>query len=44
MERKYYGKLIFPNTKGSTPILEGAHKLMRMIIDVDVPSRVFEWD
>jgi hypothetical protein len=37
------GKLIFPTTKDGKPILEGATKLTLTIINVDVPSRIFEW-
>jgi hypothetical protein len=38
------GKLIFPTTKDGKSILEGASKLTLTIINVDVPSRVFEWE
>ena len=38
------GKLIFPATKDGKPILEGATKLTLTIINVDAPSRVFEWE
>lgn len=38
------GKLIFPATKDGKPILEGATKLTLTIINVDVPTRIFEWD
>jgi hypothetical protein len=38
------GKLIFPATKDDKPILEGATKLTLTIVDVDAPSRVFEWE
>lgn len=38
------GKLIFPATKDGNSILEGATKLTLTIVNVDVPSRVFEWD
>jgi hypothetical protein len=38
------GKLIFPATKDGKPILEGATKLTLTIINVDSPSRIFEWD
>jgi hypothetical protein len=38
------GKLIFPTTKDGKPILEGATKLILTIVDVDAPSRIFEWD
>ncbi len=37
------GKLIFPATKDGKPILDGASKLILTIINVDAPSRVFEW-
>jgi len=37
------GKLIFPTTKDGKTILEGATKLTLTIINVDVPSRIFEW-
>ena len=38
------GKLIFPSTQDGTSILEGASKLTLTIVDVDAPSRVFEWE
>ncbi|MBI5953663.1 MAG: hypothetical protein HY865_18570 [Chloroflexi bacterium] len=38
------GKLIFPATKDDKPILEGATKLTLTIINVDAPTRVFEWE
>ncbi|RJP50622.1 MAG: hypothetical protein C4557_09365 [Anaerolineaceae bacterium] len=38
------GKLIFPAMVDEKPILEGATKLILTIIDVDAPSRVFEWE
>lgn len=38
------GKLIFPATKDGKPILEGATKLTITILNVDVPTRVFEWE
>lgn len=38
------GKLIFPTTKDGKPILEGATKLTLTILNVDVPSRIFEWE
>jgi hypothetical protein len=38
------GKLIFPATKDGKPILDGATKLTLTIINVDVPSRIFEWN
>lgn len=37
------GKLVFPATKDGQSILEGASKLTLTIINVDAPSRVFEW-
>ncbi len=37
------GKLIFPSTKDGKSILEGASKLTLTIVNVDAPSRVFEW-
>jgi hypothetical protein len=38
------GKLIFPAMVDGKPILEGATKLTLTIVDVDAPSRVFEWE
>jgi len=38
------GKLIFPATKDGKSILEGAAKLTLTILNVDAPSRIFEWD
>jgi predicted small secreted protein len=38
------GKLIFPATKDGKPILEGATKLTLTILNVDVPTRIFEWE
>ncbi|NOH02598.1 MAG: hypothetical protein HND47_11910 [Chloroflexi bacterium] len=38
------GKLIFPALKDGKSILEGAGKLTLTITDVDVPSRIFEWE
>ena len=38
------GTLIFPSAQDGTSILDGASKLTLMIVDVDVPSRVFEWE
>lgn len=38
------GKLIFPVAKDGKPVLEGATKLTLTIIDVDAPTRIFEWD
>jgi hypothetical protein len=37
------GKLIFPATKDGNSILDGAHKLTLTIVNVDAPSRLFEW-
>ncbi len=37
------GKLIFPTSNDGKSILEGAGKLTLTITDLDVPSRVFEW-
>ncbi|MCG3141667.1 MAG: hypothetical protein HDKAJFGB_02983 [Anaerolineae bacterium] len=38
------GTLIFPATQDGKPILEGATKLTLTITDVDVPTRIFEWE
>jgi hypothetical protein len=38
------GTLIFPSALDGTSILEGASKLTLTIVDVDVPSRAFEWE
>lgn len=38
------GKLIFPSTKDGKSILEGATKLTLTIINVDAPTRIFEWE
>ncbi len=38
------GKLIFPATKDNKPILEGATKLTLTILNVDAPTRIFEWE
>jgi hypothetical protein len=38
------GTLIFPSAQDGTSILEGASKLTLTIVDVDAPSRVFEWE
>lgn len=38
------GKLIFPATKDGKSILEGATKLTLTIVNVDAPSRIFEWN
>jgi uncharacterized lipoprotein YbaY len=37
------GKLIFPSTKDGKSILDGASTLTLTIVNVDAPSRVFEW-
>ncbi|GER79238.1 MAG: hypothetical protein DPW21_00095 [Anaerolineae bacterium] len=37
------GKLIFPASVDGKSILEGATKLTITILNVDAPSRVFEW-
>lgn len=38
------GKLIFPSMKDNKSILEGATKLTLTIRNVDVPTRIFEWE
>ncbi|CAG0987620.1 hypothetical protein ANAEL_02110 [Anaerolineales bacterium] len=38
------GKLIFPATKDDKSVLEGATKLTLTIINVDTPTRIFEWE
>lgn len=38
------GKLIFPATQDGKSILEGAATLTLTLVNVDVPSRSFEWD
>jgi hypothetical protein len=38
------GKLIFPAAKDSKSILEGATKLTLTILNVDAPTRIFEWE
>jgi len=38
------GKLIFPATKDGKLILEGATKLTLTIVNVDAPTRIFEWE
>lgn len=38
------GKLIFPASKDGKSILEGATKITLTIVNVDAPTRVFEWD
>jgi hypothetical protein len=37
------GKLIFPATQDGKSLLEGAGKLTLTIVNVDAPTRVFEW-
>lgn len=38
------GKLIFPATQEGKSILNGATELTLTITNVDVPTRIFEWD
>jgi hypothetical protein len=38
------GKLIFPAMQDGKSILEGATKLTLTMINVDAPSRIFEWE
>lgn len=38
------GRLVFPATSEGKPIFEGARKLTLTVINVDVPTRVFEWE
>ena len=38
------GTLLFPSMQDGTSILDGASKLTLTIVDVDAPSRVFEWE
>lgn len=38
------GKLIFPSVVDGKYLLEGASKLTLTILNVDAPSRLFEWD
>ncbi|MBI5935765.1 MAG: hypothetical protein HY867_18835 [Chloroflexi bacterium] len=38
------GKLIFPASVDGKSILDGATKLTLTILNVDAPSRVFEWE
>jgi hypothetical protein len=38
------GKLIFPANKDGKSILESATKLTLTILNVDAPSRIFEWE
>ncbi len=37
------GKLVFPAALNGKSILEGAGKLTLTILNVDAPSRIFEW-
>ncbi len=37
------GKLIFPAQKDGKSLLDGASKLTLTILNIDAPSRVFEW-
>lgn len=37
------GKLIFPATENGRSILDGTKKLILTITNVDIPSRIFEW-
>lgn len=37
------GKLIFPSMQDGKSILDGAKKLTLSILDLDAPSRIFEW-
>ncbi|HEU0292755.1 MAG TPA: hypothetical protein VFR47_08455 [Anaerolineales bacterium] len=37
------GQLIFPATKDGKSILEGATKLTLTLVNLDAPSRIFEW-
>ena len=38
------GKLIFPATKDGKSILEGANKLTLTLLNLDAPTRIFEWE
>ncbi len=38
------GKLTFPATKDGKPILDGATKITVTILNVDAPTRTFEWE
>ena len=38
------GKLIFPATQDGKSILDGATKLTLTIVNVDAPTRIFEWE
>ena len=37
------GKLIFPATQDGKSVLEGVDRLTLTVVNVDVPTRVFEW-
>ena len=37
------GRLIFPATEGGKSVLEGATKLTLIMLNVDAPTRIFEW-
>lgn len=38
------GKLIFPATQDGKSIFEGAKKITLTILNLDAPSRIFEWE
>ncbi len=38
------GKLVFPAIVDGAPLLEEAIKLTLTVVDVDAPSRIFEWE
>jgi len=38
------GKLIFPSMVDGKALLEGARKLTLTILNVDAPTRLFEWE
>jgi hypothetical protein len=38
------GRLIFPATQDGKSVLEGATKLTLTVLNVDAPSRIFEWE
>ena len=38
------GTLIFPSMKDNKSILEGATRLTLTIVNVDAPTRIFEWE
>jgi hypothetical protein len=38
------GTLVFTSAQGGQSILEGASKLTLTIVNIDAPSRVFEWE